>query len=105
MHAVSARLGRGLRNDYRSRRYPYAPGGTNGVLDAAGPWRLTLPRARPEREILDYCSREMGPPVGGASRNRETMFERHVVPLARFVKQISIFCQAEQAGYESRNMP
>ena len=40
----------------------------------------------------------MVPPVSGASRNRETMFERHVAPLAQFVKRISIFCPAGHAG-------
>jgi hypothetical protein len=42
----------------------------------------------------------MVPPVGGASRNRETMFRRQMVPLARFVKQINIFCSAGQAGHD-----
>jgi hypothetical protein len=38
----------------------------------------------------------MAPPVGGASRNRETMYSGQMAPLARFVKQISFLCPAAQ---------
>jgi hypothetical protein len=37
-------------------------------------------------KIFDYCSREMEPPVGGASRNRETMYSRTDGPFAGYVK-------------------
>ncbi len=40
----------------------------------------------------------MVPPVGGASRIRETMFSRYMGPFARYVKQINFLCPGGQAG-------
>jgi len=37
--------------------------------------------------IFDYCSQDMVPPEGGASRNRETMYAPHMGPFAGKVKR------------------
>jgi hypothetical protein len=64
-----------------SLRYPYSPGGAAGVLDAVGVLDAAgTPGVTPysgrgrNGSFLDYCSRDILPPVGGLSRNRETMF-------------------------------
>ena len=46
--------------------------------------------------MIDYCSRDMAPPDGGVSRNRETTYSRQMGGLTRYVKQISFLCPAKQ---------
>ena len=70
-----------------------------------GPGVSPCPGRGRSGKILDYCSRDMVPPVGGASRIRETMFSRQMGPFAQYVKQISFLCPAGQAGRGPRNMP
>jgi hypothetical protein len=49
-----------------------------------------LPGAADRRSFFDYCSRDVVPPEGGASRNRETIYDRHMGPFAENVKKFKI---------------
>jgi hypothetical protein len=51
-----------------------------------GPGVSPCPRRGRNGKIYGYCSREIAPPVGGASRNRETIYSRQIGLLARYVK-------------------
>ncbi len=68
------------------------------------PRRFALPGRGRTGMILDYCAREMAPPVGSASRNRETMYSRQMGRLAQYVKQIN-FLPAATARPVPRNGP
>jgi hypothetical protein len=69
--------------------YPYSLGAAHRVFNAAAPGVSPCPERGRDGKFLDYCSRDMVPLVGGASRHRETMYQPEMGPIVRYVKHIS----------------
>ena len=62
------------------------------------PGMSPLPGAASRRRFFDYCSRDVVPPVGGASRNRETICGENMSPGAGKVKQINFLGSCNAAS-------
>jgi hypothetical protein len=94
------RIGKAEFREITDRQFDilYRPKGAANVLDAAGPRQVALTGRGQQEKILDYCSRDLVPPVGSASRDRETIYPVIMWSCPRKVKYFNFLAKAGGKG-------